>query len=97
MPMLDRIQFRRSVPSASDPVLAHDAADRELDHGIGIAVAPNDGLEPDKLLKNADLALYRAKSEGRGWYCFYEHEMDVRIRTRRALELDMRKALTDGE
>jgi diguanylate cyclase (GGDEF)-like protein len=64
---------------------------------IGIAIAPNDGVDPDQLLKNADLALYRAKSEGRGLYRFYEPEMDMRMRERRALELDLRKALVNGE
>ena len=64
---------------------------------IGIAIAPTDGVNPDQLLKNADLALYRAKSEGRGLYRFYEPEMDLRMRTRRALELDLRKALVNGE
>jgi diguanylate cyclase (GGDEF)-like protein/PAS domain S-box-containing protein len=42
---------------------------------IGIAMAPNDGRDPDKLLKNADLALYRSKSEGRGSYSFFEQKM----------------------
>ena len=64
---------------------------------IGIAIAPSDGLEPSLLLKNADLALYRAKSEGRGSYRFYEPEMDLRVRARRALELDIRRAFVNGE
>jgi diguanylate cyclase (GGDEF)-like protein len=64
---------------------------------IGIALAPNDGIDPNQLLKNADLALYRAKAEGRGSYRFFEPEMDKRMRARRALELDIRKALVNGE
>ena len=64
---------------------------------VGIAVAPNDGDNPDRLLKNADMALYRAKGDGRGTFRFFEPEMDARVQARRALELDLRKALVAGE
>jgi diguanylate cyclase (GGDEF)-like protein/PAS domain S-box-containing protein len=64
---------------------------------IGIARAPDDGDEPDRLLKNADLALYRAKDLGRRDYCFFEPEMDARLQERRALEIDLRQALVTGE
>jgi diguanylate cyclase (GGDEF)-like protein len=64
---------------------------------IGIALAPEDGISPDELLKNADLALYRAKSDGRGVYRFFEPGMDAKVQARRALELDLRKALENGE
>ena len=46
---------------------------------IGLAIAPIDGKNADQLLKNADLAMYRAKADGRGSYCFFEAEMDARI------------------
>jgi diguanylate cyclase (GGDEF)-like protein len=64
---------------------------------IGIAVAPADGNSPEQLLKNADMALYRAKAEGRGIYRFFEPEMDARAQARRLLELDLRKAIATGE
>jgi diguanylate cyclase (GGDEF)-like protein len=64
---------------------------------IGIALAPSDGEDPDQLLKNADLALYRAKSEGRGTYRFFEPGMDQRMQARRSLEKDLREALVNGE
>ena len=64
---------------------------------IGIAVAPNDGANPDQLLKNADMALYLAKGDGRGVHRFFEREMDKRLQARRSLELDLRKALENGE
>ena len=64
---------------------------------IGIAIAPNDGTDPDTLLKNADLALYRTKGEGRGRYRFFEQQMNTRMQERRALEVDLRKALVNGE
>ena len=60
---------------------------------IGICLAPSDGLACDKLLKNADVALYRAKADGRGTWRFFEAEMDVRLQARRALELDLREAV----
>jgi diguanylate cyclase (GGDEF)-like protein/PAS domain S-box-containing protein len=64
---------------------------------VGIALSPHDGMEPEQLLKNADIALSRAKSEGRGTYRFFEKGMDVRMQARRALEMDLRKALVQGE
>ncbi len=64
---------------------------------IGIAMAPADGADPDALFKNADLALYLAKGEGRGAYRFFETDMDMRMHARRQLELDLRQAITKGE
>ena len=63
----------------------------------GISVGPGDGSNPDKLLRNADLALYRAKSDGRGTFRFFEPVMDLQMQTRRILEQDLRKALPAGE
>ena len=67
------------------------------DISIGISVAPLDATEPDQLLKNADMALYGAKADGRGAYRFFEPEMDAKMQQRRELELDLRKALVNGE
>jgi diguanylate cyclase (GGDEF)-like protein/PAS domain S-box-containing protein len=64
---------------------------------IGISLAPADGDNPDALLKNADLALYRAKADGRGTYRFFETGMDARAQARRLLELDLRLALQRSE
>ena len=64
---------------------------------IGIAVGPGDGVSPDKLLRNADLALYRAKADGRGTFRFFEPAMDLQMQTRRIMEQDLRKALPAGE
>jgi diguanylate cyclase (GGDEF)-like protein len=64
---------------------------------IGIVMSSSDGEDPDRLLKNADMALYRSKADGRGRYCFFEPEMDKRMQARRALDLDLRKALAEGE
>ena len=67
------------------------------DISIGISVAPMDGSEPDILLKNADMALYGAKADVRGTYRFFEQEMDTRMKARRELEMDLRKALQKNE
>jgi diguanylate cyclase (GGDEF)-like protein len=64
---------------------------------IGVAIAPGDGRTAQKLLTNADIALYLAKSEGRGTARFFEPEMDTRIQARRTLELDLRNAISGNE
>ena len=64
---------------------------------IGIAMGPGDGTNADILLKNADLALYRAKQEGRCGFRFFEPSLDAQARARRQLELDMREALATGQ
>jgi diguanylate cyclase (GGDEF)-like protein len=64
---------------------------------IGIAIGPGDGSRPDKLLRNADLALYKAKDDGRGTFRFFEATMDLQMQTRRIMEQDLRKGLPAGE
>lgn len=64
---------------------------------VGIAVAPTDGTNAAELMRNADLALYRAKADGRGALRFFEAGMDAQVQERRALECDLRKALVAGE
>jgi diguanylate cyclase (GGDEF)-like protein len=63
----------------------------------GVALSPHDGASADDLLKGADLALYRAKTEGRGIVRFFEPGMDAQIQARRLLELDLRLALNKNE
>ncbi len=64
---------------------------------IGITVYPYDGRETEQLLKNADLALYRAKQEGRNTYQVFDPEMNAEIQARKALEQDLRRALEGGQ
>jgi diguanylate cyclase (GGDEF)-like protein/PAS domain S-box-containing protein len=86
----------RIVEEISAP---YDVGGHQLVIGVsvGISLAPDDGRNPDELLKKADLALYRAKADGRGTYRFFEAGMDARAQARRLLELDMRAALPRGE
>jgi diguanylate cyclase (GGDEF)-like protein len=64
---------------------------------VGIALIPADGADPDTLLKNGDIALYRAKSDGRGIFRFFAPAMDARLQERRRLELDLQHAMTHQE
>jgi diguanylate cyclase (GGDEF)-like protein len=84
------------IASISEPfdLDGHQAA---IGASVGIAVGPSDGLRPDKLLRNADLALYRAKGDGRGTFRFFEPAMDLQMQTRRIVEQDLRKALPAEE
>ena len=87
---------RRLVEVISAP---YEIDDHQIVIGvsIGISLSPQDGSNPDELLKNADLALYRAKADGRGTYRFFETGMDARAQARRLLEMDLRAALQRSE
>src|SRR6185295_14559201 len=87
---------RRLTEVISEPIEI-DGQEINSAVSIGIALAPNDGTAADHLMKCADLALYRAKAEGRGTFRFFEPDMDARIQARRALEVDLRRALVAGE
>lgn len=69
----------------------------EIGASVGIAVGPGDGLDTDTLVKNADLALYKAKSEGRSAYHFFEAGMDAELQQRRVIEAGLRMALGRDE
>jgi diguanylate cyclase (GGDEF)-like protein len=79
--------------------IPHECAGHLLttDASIGIALAPDDGANLNELLKNADLAMYGAKADGRRTYRFFEPSMDARVKALRALEVDLRKAIVDGD
>jgi diguanylate cyclase (GGDEF)-like protein len=68
----------------------------EIGASVGIAMTGR-GVSADTLLKNADMALYRAKADGRGTFCFFRDEMAQIVEARRILELDLRKALASEE
>jgi diguanylate cyclase (GGDEF)-like protein len=87
---------QRIIASMSEP-FDLDGHQAVIGASIGIAVGPSDGLRPDELLRNADLALYRAKGDGRGTFRFFEAAMDLQMQTRRIMERDLRKALPSGQ
>jgi diguanylate cyclase (GGDEF)-like protein len=66
------------------------------DASIGIALAPQHGADLNQILKNADLAMYAAKSAGRRTWRFFEPDMDARVKARRNLEMDLRQGIVDG-
>src|SRR3954465_13152613 len=103
------VVFQQNIHSPDDAaVLARRIVDRlserykidnhlvEIGASVGIAVT-SPGVSADTLLKNADMALYRAKADGRGTFCFFRDEMAQVVESRRILELDLRKALANEE
>ena len=74
-----------------------DGNEVNIGTSIGIALAPEHASDPDGLLKMADLALYRAKSSGRGNYCFFSNDMIEAAGARRELETELRRAIQNGE
>ena len=97
LPVSDIASFARRIIELISAPYAIRGHPIILGASIGISVAPVDGTDPDALLKNAEIALYRAKDEGRGTYRFFETGMDTRAQARRQLELDMRAALIRNE
>ncbi|MBB5694701.1 bifunctional diguanylate cyclase/phosphodiesterase [Muricoccus pecuniae] len=83
---------RRLISILSEP-FEIDGHQVVVGSSIGVAVLPEDGTTPDELLKNADLALYRAKQDGRGRVRFFKREMGRQAQERRQLELDLRRAV----
>jgi diguanylate cyclase (GGDEF)-like protein/PAS domain S-box-containing protein len=86
----------RVIAAISEP-FEIDGHQSVVGASVGIAISPRDGDASEKLLRNADLALYRAKQDGRGTFRFFEAGMDEHMQTRRSMEQDMRKALPGGE
>jgi len=104
------VVFQQNIASNDDAAgLAQRIVDRlserykidnhlvEIGASVGIAMTSPAGISADTLLKNADMALYRAKADGRGTFCFFRDEMAQTVEARRILELDLRKALAHEE
>ena len=85
----ERLLAQRLARTLKDPF--------DIGASIGTAVAPMDGVDADQLLKKADMALYAAKNGGGGDHRFFALEMEVAAQERRALELDLREALTSEQ
>ena len=86
---------RRLLEAIGDPYLL-EGQSVVIGATIGIAMAPGDGEDSEKLLKNADLALTRAKTESRGTFSFFEAGMDARAQSRRKIEVELRDAIQNG-
>jgi diguanylate cyclase (GGDEF)-like protein len=104
------VVFQQNIESGEDAaVLARRIVNRlserykidnhlvEIGASVGIAMTSTAVISADTLLKNADMALYRAKADGRGTFCFFRDEMAQTVEARRILELDLRKALAHEE
>jgi diguanylate cyclase (GGDEF)-like protein len=104
------VVFQQNIKSEDDAAgLARRIVDRlseryqidnhlvEIGASIGIAMTTPPGISADTLMKNADMALYRAKADGRGTFCFFRDEMAQTVESRRILELDLRRALANEE
>ncbi|MBR1091064.1 EAL domain-containing protein [Bradyrhizobium manausense] len=74
-----------------------DGQEMIIGASIGIALSPGDGTTSEELMRNADMALYRAKSDGGGVHHFFEREMDLQAQKRRDMEVDLRRAFANGE
>jgi predicted signal transduction protein with EAL and GGDEF domain len=94
-----------TVPRCSPPASSRPSARPyeinghrlDISTSIGLTLAPRDGTDADQLIKNADLALYRTKADGRNGYSFFKPEMNAHIQVRRKLETDLREALEREE
>jgi diguanylate cyclase (GGDEF)-like protein/PAS domain S-box-containing protein len=85
---------KRLIQAIGEPYLI-DGHTVVITASAGIALAPGDGEDAEKLLKNADLALSRPKAHARGTFSFFEKAMDAKAQTRRKLEVDLRAAIED--
>jgi diguanylate cyclase (GGDEF)-like protein len=95
LPMIDRIAAQ-IIEALSRPIALkhHDIC---IGASAGIALAPDHSQSPEGLMRRADLALYAAKAAGRGRFEIFDPSMDEAAQTRRTLELDLRKAISDNQ
>jgi diguanylate cyclase (GGDEF)-like protein len=101
LPKIDSLDepthLARRIGAAVAEPFTIDSAAADFGVGIGIAIAPDDGTDPEELLKRADRALYRAKAAGRSSVRFFEPEMDAHVERRIRIERELRKAIaSDG-
>jgi diguanylate cyclase (GGDEF)-like protein len=84
------------IKALGEPFILNDQQ-ATIGTSIGIALAPADGSDTETLIRNADMALFRAKSEERNTYRFFEPEMDEQVQYRRKLEMDLRTAIVEEQ
>ena len=93
----DAEPLAQAIVDALSETFTIDGETINIGASVGIAIAPRHGTRSDQLLRNVDLALYRAKDSGRSAYRFFELSMDSQARERRALEFDLKSALANDE
>ena len=84
------------LSAVTEPILFDEKA-IEVGVSIGASVCPSDGVDPETLIQNADLAMYRAKRDGRATFQFFEAGMEREVKARAALETDLRRAVAREE
>jgi diguanylate cyclase (GGDEF)-like protein len=89
--------FLSSIQAAIHQPMLIDGADMMLDSSIGVAIFPNDGTTREVLVNNADLAMYRAKTEGPQRICYYDQELGDQVRSNRAMIDDLRIAIENDQ
>ncbi len=87
---------QRVIKTLSEPISLH-SHNPVVTPSIGIAMYPQDGLDADSLVRNADTAMYAAKADGRACFRFYNEEMNARSVEQLKLEEDLREAMREGQ
>ena len=95
-PTGSRVIARRVIEAIEQPIVI-DGQHVSVGGSVGVAIAPYDGETYDELLSHADLALYRAKDDGRGIVRYFEPSMSREMEKRRAMELKLRRAVTEEQ
>ncbi len=93
----DVIYVAEKIISSFKPAFIINDASLQVTTSIGISIFPEDGNDPSELLKNADLAMYRAKAEGRNGYQFFNAEMNLELQYSQWVESGLREALDNGD
>lgn len=86
---------QRIIATAAQPIVIGGTR-TSLGVGVGIAIAPDNGTDPDRIMRRADLALYRAKAEGDSLICFFNPDMDRHVERRATLERELRAAIVSA-
>jgi diguanylate cyclase (GGDEF)-like protein/PAS domain S-box-containing protein len=86
----------RLIGALHQPVM-HEGKALHIGASVGIALSRRQGFVPSELIRCADIALYQAKSDGKNTWCYFEPHMSDQIQTRRQLEDDLRRAMTNEE
>lgn len=89
--------FAREIVASVAGIVQVDSHEVNVGASVGIVTSDSNAADLEELLRDADLAMYRAKSEGRGTWRVYNSEMDASAQSRRQLELDLRRALSVGD